>query len=354
MRILEVITGSGLGGAQSVVACLANALCGAHEVVVVAGEGDGALFRMLDARVHHVCVPVLRRAISPRTDLAALAALRRIGRRFRPDVVHLHSSKAGLLGRLAFPASRTVYTVHGFDSVRLAHRRLLPLERWMQRRCAAIVAVSHYDETNLRREGIRRNLYCVRNGIPDVAAGGAAGAADWPVPQRYARTVLCIARVSPPKNIRLFLDVARRLPSYAFAWVGGGDLPAEVPENVFLLGDRPHAAAYCARADLFMLPSNYEGLPMAILEAMAYGLPVVASDVGGVSEAVKNGECGYVVHNSVDDFAARIRELLDDEERLRAFSAAARGIYEERFTVEKMVDAYVDIYGRVARKNGII
>ena len=200
MRILEVITGSGLGGAQSVVACLANALCGAHEVVVVAGEGDGALFRMLDARVHRVRVPALRRAISPRSDAAALAALRRIGRRFRPDVVHLHSSKAGLLGRLAFPAGRTVYTVHGFDSVRLAHRRLLPLERWMQRRCAAIVAVSHYDEVNLRREGICRNLCCVRNGIPDVAAGGAAGAADWPVPQRYARTVLCIARVSPPKK----------------------------------------------------------------------------------------------------------------------------------------------------------
>lgn len=350
MRILEVITGSGLGGAQSVVACLADALCGEHEVTVAAGEGGGELFQALDARVRQVRIPSLRRAISPRDDLAALLALKRLCRQIRPDVVHLHSSKAGLLGRLAFPARRTVYTVHGFDSVRLAHRRMLPLERWMQRRCAAIVAVSRYDEANLRAEGIGRHLECIHNGIPDVDPRPAT---DWPVPERYGRTVLCIARVASPKRMDIFLEVARRLPQYAFVWIGGGDLPQAVLENVFLPGDRPGAAAYCARADLFMLPSNYEGLPMAVLEAMASGLPVIASDVGGVAEAVADGVCGYTVPNDVEAFVARTQELLEDEDRLRAFSAAARRTYEQEFTVEKMVAAYAGIYRRIFKENRI-
>jgi len=146
VTLFQVVTLLELGGAQAVVASLANALAEkGHEVVVIAGEGDGKLFGLLDGRVKTAQVETLRRKIAPVCEIKTLLALRRLYRRFKPDVVHLHSSKASLLGRLAFPPKKIVYTVHGFDSIRLAYRAFLPLERLLQYRCKAIVAVSNYD-----------------------------------------------------------------------------------------------------------------------------------------------------------------------------------------------------------------
>ena len=111
MKILYVITLSGVGGASAVVAQLSNALVGeGHEVMVVAGEGDGKLFELMDKRVKTRRLPSLVRRVSPLNELKTVAALRSIYREFKPDIIHLHSSKAGILGRVAFPASKTVYT----------------------------------------------------------------------------------------------------------------------------------------------------------------------------------------------------------------------------------------------------
>lgn len=345
MLILQVITGSGLGGAQSVVACLSNALCREHRVVVVAGEGDGKFWTQLDERIKREPCPTLKRSISPLNDLRTIVALRQLWRKYRPDVVHLHSSKAGMLGRVAFPKGRIVYTVHGFDSIRLAYRRLLPVERLMQYRCAAIVGVSQYDERNLRAEGITHQVSVVYNGIEDMPRE-VGKSLPWPVPNTYAKSVLCIARLSPPKRLDLFLDVAQCLPQYAFVWIGNQhDMDQEdMPSNVFFLGNRPVAARYCTKADLFMLPSNYEGLPMVILEAMAAGLPIVASNVGGVNEIVRDGINGYAVTNDATLFASRIDGILSDSARQAAFSHASRKRFERDLTVGHMVDGYMKIY----------
>jgi glycogen synthase len=98
-------------------------------------------------------------------DVLTLLCFWKLYLQYKPDIIHLHSSKAGILGRLAFPKSKIVYTVHGFDSIRLAYRKFLPLERFLQRRCKAIVGVSHYDENNLKDEHITHNIVCVYNGI---------------------------------------------------------------------------------------------------------------------------------------------------------------------------------------------
>ncbi len=345
MKIFQVITRSSLGGAQSVVANLSNALCQDHEVTVVAGEGDGVLFGLLDGRVRKEHCPRLKRALSPKDDALSLWELRRLYRRYRPDVIHLHSSKAGILGRLAFPRKKIVYTVHGFDSVRLAYRRYLPVERLMQWRCAAVVGVSRYDELNLKAEGITRNVSYVYNGILPEEKNGMP--LSWNVPKRFDRTVLCVARLSPQKDSALFLDVARQLPEYAFVWIGNQHPVPDVPKNVFFQGSLPHAERYNRLADIFMLPSNYEGLPMVILEAMSYGKPVVASDVGGIREAVEDGETGYVSENRADVFAAKIKNILEHPDIYSRFSSNALRLLRQKFTVEEMLDGYVKIYNRI-------
>jgi glycosyltransferase involved in cell wall biosynthesis len=341
MRIFQIVTLSELGGAQVMVAHLSNALSEHHEVTVFAGQGDGKLFQLLDKRIRCFKVNSLVKRVSPVNDIKTLLFFYTLYRREKPDIIHLHSSKAAALGRLAFPKHKTVYTVHGFDSIRLAHRLFLPLERYLQKKCRAVVAVSRYDEDNLKAEGITRNVCCVCNGIPSPSGEPEA---VLPVPGKYAKKILCVARISRQKRLDLFLETARLLPEYAFVWIGNREELPDIPENVFFLGNLSNAGSYNRAVDLFMLPSNYEGLPVVIMEAMSYGKPVVASAVGGIPEIVEDGVNGYTVENAASFFAERIHTLMNDEELYKALASKSRKRFLERFTVERMTTEYLKVY----------
>ena len=341
MKIIQIITLCELGGAQSVVINLANKLSEEHEVIVAAGEGDGKMFTMLKPNVKIERLPHLQRALSPKNDFLTIFDMRKLYQIYKPDIIHLHSSKAGMLGRVAFPSSKVVYTVHGFDSIRIAHRKFLPIEKWMQHACKAIVGVSKYDDINLHSENIRKNVSCIYNGIyqPEIKAK-----LDFNLPPQYKKTILCIARMAAPKRSDLFMDVAELLPDYAFIWIGNQHEVTDHPQNVFFLGNIPNAGTYCSIADLFMLPSNYEGLPMVILEAMSFGKPVVASNVGGISEIVENDKNGYTVENEASLFAEKIKSILENENVYQEFSRNALQRFNQDLTVDKMVDSYLKIY----------
>ena len=341
MRVLQIITLCELGGAQSVVANIANGICGEHDVVVASGEGDGKMWQMLDEKVTRVHLKHLKRELSFWDDLRTVFDMWRLYRKYNPDVIHLHSSKAGILGRVAFPAKKVVYTVHGFDTVRLAHRQFLFVEKLMQWRCKSIVAVSKYDERNLLMEKIDRNVSTVYNGTLVLEAEKNL---TFGIPEKYKKVVLCIARTSYPKNHLLFIDVAKRLPQYAFVWIGNKEEITDTPENVFFLGNIPNAARYCSKADLFVLPSEYEGLPIVIIEAMSAGKPIVASNVGGISELVRDGVNGYALANKTELFAEKIDYILANQQVYDSMSVKSKEIYEKDFTVEKMVEKYKEIY----------
>lgn len=344
MRILQVITLCELGGAQSVVANLANTLCKEHEVVVVAGEGDGKMWDLLSPAVVREHVPSLCRVLSPLKELKTVLAFRRLYRKYRPDIIHLHSSKAGILGRLAFPKSKIVYTVHGFDSIRVAYRKYLPIEKSLQNRCRAIIGVSKYDERNLRSEGISNHVGIIYNGIVEPLHLNNALFQNL---GKYSRKVLCIARLAPPKNIDLFLSVAKLLPQYAFIWIGNQhEVSFACLANVFFMGNLPNAGSYNEYADLFFLPSNYEGLPIVIIEALACGKPVVASAVGGISELL-DGTNGYALENDAQKMAEKISCIFSDTERYALMSECARKTYLEKFTVDRMVSGYLAVYNQI-------
>ena len=344
MKILLVITRSELGGAQTVVVQLANTLCEQHDVVLVAGEGDGKIWEMVNPKVTQERCPYLQRAISPKNDILAAIRLRKIYKTYRPDVIHLHSSKAGVLGRIVFPAKKVIYTVHGFDSIRLAFRKFLPIERALQSRAKAIVGVSQYDHFNLIQEKITHNVCTVYNGLttPDTSHIKQIDIFD-----KYDTVILTIARINKQKNPQLFIDVARLMPEYGFIWIGNLQEVTEfgeLPSNCHFLGNLINAGAYCSKAKIFMLPSNYEGLPMVIIEAMSMGKPIVSSNVGGVSEIVRNYINGYALENNAELFAERIRYILNDKERYERFCAASLNIYKSELTVDKMVNGYLKLY----------
>lgn len=347
MRILYLITLSELGGAQTVVAQLANALCDTHEIIVAAGDGDGKLFEVLDERIKIERIPHLVRRLSPSQDFRALFSLRKLYKKYNPDIIHLHSSKIGILGRLILPKNKTIYTVHGFDSIRLAYRKYLMVEKLLQSRTSAIVGVSKYDSRNLCLEGIVNNVSTVYNGI------------DTPlIPKRnifseydgFEKKVLCIARISKQKNPHLFIQVAKLLPQYAFIWIGNqNEIREELPKNVFFMGNIVNAGQQIINADLFYLPTNYEGLPMVIIEALSVGVPVVASNVGGISEML-DGTNGFAIENSAELHANKINTILTNEILYDKMSNAAIQTYKNLFTIQNMVSGYLSIYNSINNK----
>lgn len=345
MKILQVITLSDLGGAQSVVVNLANHLCTYNDVIVVAGGGGGRLWELLSPAIIKIPLNSLKRPLSLFGDIKTLILLLDLYTKYKPDIIHLHSSKIGILGRIAFPKAKIIYTVHGFDSIRIAYRKFLPLERVLQKKCRAIVGVSKYDKKNLLAENITNNVHVIYNGIKQPVS---LGCNPFEKIKGYSYRVLCIARLSPPKDYTLFLRIAALLPQYAFIWIGNQhEFVEKHPNNVYFMGSLLNAGAYNEYADLFVLPSNYEGLPMTILEAMSFGKPVVASNVGGISEIVVNDQNGYTVENTPEGFVEKIEYILSNREVYDLFSMRAFDRFQKDLTVDNMANRYMNIYNEI-------
>ena len=359
MKIFYVITLADLGGAQSVVLNLTRmAVREGHEVFVIS-EACGPMWDQIPDRVHKIRIPELGRRINLIKDVISLVRLRKAYRMHRPDIIHLHSSKIGVLGRLVFPHGKIVYTIHGFDSIRVAFRKFLPLEKLLKGRAAGIVAVSEYDAHNMRDEGIIENVTVIYNGVSDVRQDSLSkcvpGASlDSLKAFRNAGhfVVMTIARLSPPKRFTLFCDIAQMhlRDNIQFVWIGNQHSVNGIPKNVICLGEMNDAYLALQYASLYLLPSNYEGMPMSILEALAFGIPVLASDVGGISE-VLDSHNGFALKNEPQLFAEKIRRYKDNLGQYRRSSIEARKAFEMNFTVEIMYRRYMELYQRIYRED---
>ncbi|MFI3257673.1 MAG: glycosyltransferase [Spirochaetales bacterium] len=354
MKILQVITLSETGGAQSVVIELSNESVKMGHELFVAAKSGGPMWDLLHEDIKKIECDDFAREINPLKDIKSFFFLKKTIKTLKPDIIHLHTSKIGALGRLAaFPffSKKVVYTVHGFDQILKAHRIFLPVEKLLKNCCAKIVAASRYDEKNLL-------LHKIRN--IEVACNAVGDKKDIPCDDATAekiclcangkKIIMSIARTAKPKRFDLFIKIAQKLPQYCFIWIGN-DKPAEnLPQNMHCLGEIPNAGCYNTYADLFILLSNHEGLPVSIIEALSCGVPVLASDVGGVSEILDNS-CGYALENDENLFAKKIEEIFSDEAMFQNLKQGARKKYEAMFTIDKMVQAYAHIYTEIMKKN---
>lgn len=353
MKILHIITNTELGGAQKVCVSLANMASDDGNTVAVASMEGGYLWDSLSSSVIQFKIKNMIKPISLLPDFKCYFELKKVIKEFAPDVIHLHSSKAGTLGRLAGFKYRKkiIYTVHGFDSIRLRHRIFLPLERILQRFCGAIVAVSKYDEKNLHKEKITKNVKIVYNGISLHSANSTKPFDS----SLYKKVVMTIARISKQKRFESFLSVASNssMKDYLFVWVGGSSEKSmdeikkaySIPNNVLLLGDYLNASSLLPYCDLFVLLSNYEGLPMTILEAMAQKKAIVASKVGGIPELI-DVENGALIETDEDAVAA-ISHILQDEEKNAKMGEASFEKFSEFFTLEIMWKNYRSLYKQI-------
>jgi glycosyltransferase involved in cell wall biosynthesis len=299
-------------------------------------------------------------------DARSLATLLRLAGRV--DVVHGHSAKAGFLVRLAAMLrgrrGATVFTPHGWSwwAADGAEARLyLQLERLAARWCRSIVTISGAERAAglAARVGRPAQYRVIPNGI-DLERFGRP---PEPVPGR----VVFVTRLDPPKRVdlavRALAEVRGTFPEAELQLVGDGSRRAEaerlvaalgVGDAVRFLGVREDVPDILSRASCAVLASDYEGCPFAVLEAMAAGVPVVATAVGGLPELLEHGRTGLLVPpGDAAALAAALRQLLADPQRARRIGEAARAEARRRFSHERMIADLVDLYEEVAEnRNG--
>lgn len=350
MKILHIITLSELGGAQSVVANLAQAQSEEDEVFIISG-GDGTTWKNLNPKINVYLIKELHRSISLQ-DLIVLRKINELKKLIKPDVVHLHSSKMGAFGRIIFDKNKIIYTVHGFDSILVANKKFLFVEKLLKNRAHKIISVSRYDEFNLKKAGIASNVECIYNGIEDPSKqmekslGFEEKKKIDVIKKNYKYIVCCIARDDSPKKIDLFFEIAKRFTNIAFVWIGNSKSYTGLSGNIHLFGKIPDASRYLQFVDMLILPSNYEGLPMSIIEALSFSLPVVASNVGGISELL-SGKNGMTAENSVEDFSLKIEKILFNPDLYKSISKNARLTFENKFTLEIMARNYRKVINEI-------
>lgn len=370
LKVAYLVTrGDDIGGVQIHVRDLAAAMQAAgHTATIICGPPGIFTEQLAERGLAFRCLPHLVRPVDPLRDLIAFAELRAALRELQPDVVTMHSSKTRMLGCLAARTmgSATVSTTHGWllaDGVPMRKRRFYAFcERQAARLTSAIVTVSHRDKELAMRYGIvaRGGITVVHNGMPDDAPRRDHDQAAGPV------RLLMIARHESAKDHEtLFRALAQlRDKPWTLDLVGPG--PDEdrhkavvcelgLAERVQFLGYRKDVSELIAAADVFVLVSNREGLPLSIIEAMRAGLATVCSDVGGCRELVAEGETGYLAgRGDAATVARHLAGLIDDPDCRRRLGANARRRFDEEFTFERMFDRTVSIYREVLERHEVL
>lgn len=348
MKILQIITLSELGGAQSVVIELSNSLVGKGHDLTVLSKPSGAMWSLLNDQVKKIEYRNFSRAINLVKDIKSFFYIRKTIKGLKPDIIHLHSSKIGFLGRLAafpFYSKKTIYTIHGFDTILKANKNFLPLEKLLKNQCGKIVAVSQYDQNNLTKHKIK-NTEVIYNAISDKKDSLATKKELVEKIKTLAqekKIIITISRIAKQKRFDLYKKLAEKLPQFCFIWIGNKDPVQDLPENLFCLGEIPNAGLYITYADLYVLFADYEGLPISIIEALSCEVPVLASNVGGNPEILDNS-CGYALENDISLFEEKIVELFLNQNLYKSLRKGARKKYEEDFTIDVMANQYLRIY----------
>lgn len=376
MRVCHLITRLIVGGAQentlaSVIGLRRLGHCECVDLVSGPEAGvEGSLIEPARAAgVSPTWVNSLRRDISPRYDACALIELTALLRRGRYDIVHTHSGKAGFLGRLAARLAGVpvvIHTIHGptfgpFQGA-LANFALTQAERIAGALTTHFVSVADAMTRLYLDAGIggMRQYTTIRSGFDVAAFARAQPDAELRAKLGGGPIVGQVARLSELKGWDLFFDLARAVPEAKFLIVGDGPWRAKLEAwasepalrgRVHFAGlvAPAHVPRYVATMDVLVHLSQREGLPRAVVQALAAGKPVVAHALDGTPEVVKDGETGFLVApGDGATLAARVRQLLRDPALASSMGRRGQARVVEEFSIETMVRQLDELYRSLA------
>jgi glycosyltransferase involved in cell wall biosynthesis len=363
LKILIISTNGDLAGAPIHTRQLIEEFSTRHDVSAIYGE-VAETSAAVGRKLKNVFIePGMRSRISPWNDLKCCCKILKIAAALKPGVIHAHSTKAGMIARIVGVLLNTpvIYTVHGWG-FGPGRKRLQSIPVWLVECLLARIGNSFFVFVSRSDQHAGRLLLgipeekgrLIYNGMKDPGLRADPGAT-----QRIVMT----ARVGHQKDHDLLLRAiaGMAVPVHLLLVGAGTDAPEFVRQvqsyvqgtqhRLECLGPRHDIPEILANAGIFVLTSRYEGLPMSIIEAMSAGLPIVATDVGGVRELVTHGDNGFLVRpGSVDDVRDALTQLCSAELRSK-FGAASRKRYEEQFREGVMTSKLEELYTCVNRGN---
>lgn len=374
--VLHVVTKLELGGAQKQLLGLLGRLDKERFDLFLFTAKDGILLSEATS-INNIRLKksiFLERPINPFKDILALIELCCFIKKHAIDIVHTHSSKAGILGRLAAKFSGVkciIHSVHGWsfnDYQPSFYRRLfMALERIVAEFTDSLVVACDYD----KQKGLRHNIgvpekyALVRYGIDYSEFNGRKHNTERGLginPEELVVTnISCFKpQKSPLDFVRLAFLVNQRVPNVKFIFAGDGILRDKIEaavsefglqERVILCGWRRDIPGILSGTDVLVLTSLWEGLPVAVLEAMSCGLPVVATNTGGIQEVLIEGETGFLVPaEDMEQMSEKLCRLLKDSALRKTVGERAKNFLEDNFTIENMVCHYADLYESLLAK----
>lgn len=350
-RILYVAEAMG-GGVFTFLVGLCNELVDYYDIYVAYGirtQTPDDFRKYFDERVHLIRVRNFERSIDPRHDLGAFVELRKIADKVKPDLIHLHSSKAGALGRWAFDGKKLplFYTPHGYSFLMSNYNATKRLSYKMVEKLSAIrrcTTISCSEGEHKETLSLTKNARFVNNGINVEEMQrmmDSIGSCE-----NDGFIVFTLGRICYQKNPGLFNEIAEKLPDVQFVWIGDGELRDMITApNVEVTGwmNREEALRRSMASDVFVLTSLWEGLPMSLLESMYMEKLCLVNDVIGSRDVIQTGVNGYVCRNA-DEFVAAIRGILEDPEKAARMTAQARKDIIEKYNTRVMAEKYREIY----------
>ncbi len=353
-KILYIVESFG-SGVFSFLVDLINSIYKDYEIIVAYGKRKETLENFKEYfpdEIKFIEVKNFTRSINPKKDLKALLEIRKILKIENPDIVHLHSSKAGVIGRVAVHNKKIkmFYNPHGFSFLKLDDSKL---KRFIYRSIEKVVAIINHSCTIIgcsegeyeEAKKLNKNAVCINNGINIEKLKEETK--DLELKEiNYDDIKICtVGRIGFQKNPKVFNEIASNFPDIQFTWIGDGELKDELTSpNIKVTGwiERKDVLKELNNNDIFILPSLWEGLPISLLEAMYMGKICVVSNVIGNRDVIEDGKNGYI---AVDDKSYNniINKII--EEKNNTVYKNAKKMVEISFNINKMTQEYKNIYG---------
>jgi glycosyltransferase involved in cell wall biosynthesis len=362
MRVLHVIARLNVGGTARYITQLANELP-KHgiETFVATGFVQGAEVEDESAQsIDLIRIKSMGRSIRPIKDHFARMQLEKVIAQVKPDIIHTHTFKAGYVIRMKKQSVPVVHTFHGhlLDDPEFSgfkSKVIVELERMLAKKSVKLVTVGRRvaDELLEQRIGNKNQYINIPPGVVALNVTPKEQALkNLNLPDDGKSIVGWIARVTGVKNPMLALEVADAMPDTHFVLAGGGDLlekvKAAAPSNVSVIGWADAADVFGA-SDIIFSTSENEGMPVALIEAQLAGKPVVATDVGSVSEVLLNHETGIVTNKNAGSIALALETLLLDKQKRTEMGTLAISRAQALFSVQRMINAHVDLYKSIVK-----
>ena len=362
MRVLHVIARLNVGGTARYITQLANELPkhGIETFVATGFVQGGEVEDPSAASIDVIRIPALGRSINPIKDHLARKQLEKIIAEIKPDIIHTHTFKAGYVIRMKNQPVPVIHTFHGhlLDDPEFSgfkSKIIIGVERKLAKSSMRLVTVGRRvaDELLEQRIGHRAQYVNIPPGVIALNVTPRTQAlANLNLEDKGKPIVGWIARVTGVKNPMRALEVANVLPDTQFVMAGGGDLlediKAAAPSNVSVIGWADAGDLFGA-SDIILSTSENEGMPVALIEAQLAGKPVVATDVGSVSEVILNHETGIVTNKNAGSIALALESLTLDKAKRDEMGRQAVARAQTLFSVNRMINAHIELYSSIVK-----